>query len=93
LRQDKCFLHDSKFEGNKHLTFQIETLYDQQVEILEEKLRSQRHLLQKLGNGVGNDENSAANADNVEESKRKIEFEKFIISKKFRINDGDEDDN
>lgn len=57
--------------------FQTETLLDSQLKILDEKLRSQRPLLQALDENV--------NFEGLDPKKSRNDLEKAIARKKFRI--------
>jgi hypothetical protein len=74
----------------------MESLYDQQAKILEEKLCLQRPLLHKLGNEASRDINvsvkggeNSSSVDTVSNRKQKVALEKFIVDKKFQIVDDD----
>ena len=69
----------------------MEALYDQQEQILEEKVKSMRPLMQKLENNCSSG-SDVDNGNGNDSPKRRHEAEMFIVDKKFRFDDDDDDD-
>lgn len=76
----------------------MEALYDQQQQILEDKLKSMQPLKQKLENNVVASDSAGVSVDvevgasNGVSPKRQHQFEKFVVDKKFRFDDDDDGD-